>query len=522
MTVPRRRGEPGEVGALTFRVPNERADARTVRVEVFFPQGAARRRCSARPHPGWRAVGANRGPEVDWNANAGDADRRRRAGRSQSRTGPLPQADRLVFKGLQHYADGTDRALDPGAGAGRRPARAAGANGDPTDVAVVTATSGATDEESGSDGTAVWVWVVVAAALWAIAGGDGALPAASALAASARSAFHGRAPGGLCWGTDLHGKGIPVRHPLVLVAVLSIAATVSLAAGAAGPGGWSHLGDGGKAGTAALNGAVYALNTDTSGGNVLRGGTFTARRRQASAAYLGGWNGAAWSALGSSKLNGAVYAIAYHGGKVYAGGVFTNAGGNPNADFLAVWDGTSGGRPATRPGRLHGNVMRAPDHRLDPLRRRVVRERRRHRGGRLPGRLRPEHGGRARDGRHRRRHRRFGVRADRRQQGNLYAGGGFINLDRHSRRRQVAYLRRRRVARDGLRARAERRRDRHTSCAASPRHGTDVYVGTDSVDIAGIPQADHVVRWNGSAWSAMGSDTAGGTAGSRPRASSTR
>jgi hypothetical protein len=36
-----------------------------------------------------------------------------------------------------------------------------------------------------------------------------------------------------------------------------------------------------------------------------------------------------------------------------------------------------------------------------------------------------------------------------------------------------------------------------------------VYVGTDSTDVAGIPQADHVVKWNGSAWSAVGANTAG-------------
>ena len=39
--------------------------------------------------------------------------------------------------------------------------------------------------------------------------------------------------------------------------------------------------------------------------------------------------------------------------------------------------------------------------------------------------------------------------------------------------------------------------------------GTNVFVGTDDVDIAGIPQADHVARWDGAAWSAVGSNTAG-------------
>jgi hypothetical protein len=39
--------------------------------------------------------------------------------------------------------------------------------------------------------------------------------------------------------------------------------------------------------------------------------------------------------------------------------------------------------------------------------------------------------------------------------------------------------------------------------------GTNVYVGTDSSDVAGIPQADRVAKWNGSAWSALGADASG-------------
>jgi len=40
-------------------------------------------------------------------------------------------------------------------------------------------------------------------------------------------------------------------------------------------------------------------------------------------------------------------------------------------------------------------------------------------------------------------------------------------------------------------------------------NGTDVYIGTDAVNVAGIPQADHVARWNGSAWTALGANSAG-------------
>jgi hypothetical protein len=39
--------------------------------------------------------------------------------------------------------------------------------------------------------------------------------------------------------------------------------------------------------------------------------------------------------------------------------------------------------------------------------------------------------------------------------------------------------------------------------------GTDVYVGTDANDVAGIAQADHVARWDGSAWEALGANSAG-------------
>jgi hypothetical protein len=39
--------------------------------------------------------------------------------------------------------------------------------------------------------------------------------------------------------------------------------------------------------------------------------------------------------------------------------------------------------------------------------------------------------------------------------------------------------------------------------------GTDVYVGTDVKDVAGIAQGDHVVRWDGAAWRAVGASSSG-------------
>ena len=40
-------------------------------------------------------------------------------------------------------------------------------------------------------------------------------------------------------------------------------------------------------------------------------------------------------------------------------------------------------------------------------------------------------------------------------------------------------------------------------------NGTDVFVGTEGSDVDGIAQADHVVKWDGSEWSAVGSNTGG-------------
>ena len=93
--------------------------------------------------------------------------------------------------------------------------------------------------------------------------------------------------------------------------------------------------------------------------------------------------------------------------------------------------------------------------------------------------------------------------------GTLYAGGGFNNLENIPAADNVAYLPEGgtwqpmgsggaapATARWTPRPRPRRQRDRRVR-----RHR--------GIDVAGIAKADHVVRWNGSAWSAMGSNTAG-------------
>ena len=39
--------------------------------------------------------------------------------------------------------------------------------------------------------------------------------------------------------------------------------------------------------------------------------------------------------------------------------------------------------------------------------------------------------------------------------------------------------------------------------------GTDAYIGTDANDVDGIPEADHVAKWDGSGWSAVGAGNDG-------------
>jgi hypothetical protein len=302
-----------------------------------------------------------------------------------------------------------------------------------------------------------------------------------------------------------------VRHLMPLVAACSVAVLLALTTGASatpGPGGWDNLGTGATPTTSALNGAVYSYNNDAPG-VLYAGGAFTDAGGDANADYIASWNGTKWAALGASTLNGGVFAVAYYNGKVYAGGVFTNAGGNPNADFLAVWDGTSWGQVCNAPsspitanvaalqvigstlyiggtfsngaGIASADFLLACDLNTGAPRSTVAAD------NDFTGVV-------------------YALTAD--SNGVLYAGGGFSNLVRNPAADKVAYL-------DGSGWHAMGSgaapgggavTDFVRSLAAS---GTDVYVGTDSTNIAGIAQADHVAKWNGSAWSALSANTAG-------------
>jgi hypothetical protein len=103
---------------------------------------------------------------------------------------------------------------------------------------------------------------------------------------------------------------------------------------------WSALGNGSGNG---INGQVLAMAV--SGGDLYVGGGFT-MVGNLRANYIARWNGSSWSALGSGAgngLNNTVNALALLGGDLYVGGQFNqaNAGASIAASGLARWNGST-------------------------------------------------------------------------------------------------------------------------------------------------------------------------------------
>jgi hypothetical protein len=301
-----------------------------------------------------------------------------------------------------------------------------------------------------------------------------------------------------------------------LVCVLAISAlligVLVTFASAAGPGGWDHLGDRGAPGTDSLDLVVSALTVTP--GVLYVGGEFTDAGGNPNADRIATWNGSSWEAVSSSTEqieNGRVSDIAVSGGKVYAGGTFTNAGDHPDADFLAVWDGTTW-EPfcdATGPA-FGGNVTS-----LQIIGQTLYVGGTFQNGAGLAsadyllacGLATGASSSTVSDPAHPFSGSVYALTAD--SDGTLYAGGGFSNLENIAAADNVAYRP------SGGTWQPMGDGDGPCGCAVTTfvrgltAVGTDVYVGTDANDIAGILQADHVARWNGSAWSALGADSGG-------------
>jgi hypothetical protein len=293
------------------------------------------------------------------------------------------------------------------------------------------------------------------------------------------------------------------------VSALVIGAFATLAP-AAGPGGWDHLGTGATPTSKSLNLVADALLATP--GGLYVGGKFTDAGGIPNADRIAKWNGSNWSAVSSSTEqigNGEVFAIAVAGGKVYAGGAFTNAGGS-GANNLAVWNGTTWEPFCTASDQTIGNVnalqvvgstlyvggdfqdgagIETADYLLacdldsgDPS----------------PTTVNPAHpfSGPVK-----------ALAAD--SEGTLYAGGRFGDLEGIAAADNVAYLP------DGGTWHAMGTGGGTCTCAldayvrALAADGTDVYVGTEGSNVDGIVQADHVAKWDGLAWSAVGSNASG-------------
>nr|MDT0660978.1 YcnI family protein [Micromonospora sp. DSM 115978] len=113
----------GGYGRVAFRVPTESDSASTTKVEVNFPEDAPVASVSTMPVPGWSVEVERRTVDpplevhgsqvteavskITWTAT-GDAGVK--PGEFQEfpvSMGPLPEADRMIFKALQTYSDGT-------------------------------------------------------------------------------------------------------------------------------------------------------------------------------------------------------------------------------------------------------------------------------------------------------------------------------------------------------------------------------------------------------------------------------
>jgi uncharacterized protein YcnI len=120
VTVSAEDATPGHDVTAVFRVPNERDDASTVRLEVRFPTDHPLGQVSVAPVPGWTATVKKRTLAVPVHAHDGEITEVVESVVWQGGAikpgeflefpvtfGPVPHdADRLVFKALQSYSDG--------------------------------------------------------------------------------------------------------------------------------------------------------------------------------------------------------------------------------------------------------------------------------------------------------------------------------------------------------------------------------------------------------------------------------
>ncbi|MDB5270732.1 MAG: hypothetical protein JWP58_3772 [Hymenobacter sp.] len=227
---------------------------------------------------------------------------------------------------------------------------------------------------------------------------------------------------------------------------------------------WSALGSGTTATDGTANGVGSTVNAlAVSGTSVYAGGLFTTAGGTA-ARYVARWNGTAWSALGSGTTatdgtaNGVaslVFALSVSGSNVYVGGLFTTAGGL-TANRVARWNGSTWSSLGTgTTNGVNSTVQALALNGTDVL------------------------------------------------VGGLFATAGGTTVGRLARWDGSAW--------NALGAAANGVFGSVTNdIRAVVVSGTDVYVGGPFTQVGGVA-ANYVAKWNGTAWSSLGTGTANGT-----------
>ncbi|GAA4565275.1 hypothetical protein GCM10023176_13000 [Micromonospora coerulea] len=185
----------GGYGRFAFRVPNESDTASTTRVEVVLPENAPVGSVSTMPVPGWTVKVEKRkvDPPIEvhgsqlteavskltWTAAANAGVKPGEFQEFPVSMGPLPQADRMVFKVLQTYSDGNvSRWIEeptPGAEEPENPAPvlalAAASPSATPNASAGAATPAGDDDDSDGAGTALGIAGLVAGLAGLVLGG---------------------------------------------------------------------------------------------------------------------------------------------------------------------------------------------------------------------------------------------------------------------------------------------------------------------------------------------------------------
>ena len=261
------------------------------------------------------------------------------------------------------------------------------------------------------------------------------------------------------WALAVSGSDVYVGGQLYNVAGIPEADAVARWDGST----WSALGSNGAGDGALVNGYVYALAI--SGSQVYVGGSLNDAAGIPEADGFVRWDGSSWSALGSNGAGdgalgtgGGAFALAISGADVYVGGYFVNAAGDGLADGIAKWDGSN----YSALGRIDTGQGAIGSTRVDTL----------------------------------------AVSGN-----DMYVGGGFTDVAGLPAADYIAHW-------DGSQWLAVGSNGGGNGALNSAVlglavSGDDVYAVGSFTNAAGIPEADRVAHWNGTSWSALGSNGAG-------------